>query len=553
MLKLRNMIMFAAILLLAVACRKTNVSVNPSMVEFSAEGGTIDVAVTSNGDWTLSECPEWVTASAMTGSGDATLSLTTSQNTTGADRSGRISLVTEHNSAVIEIAQKTFSEHFLTVSPNFFDANINGDSLTLMISASAPWSIACSMSWVTIEPQNGEGTAQVKVNVASGVSGDFDLREATIEVACAGLSQTVQIFQPHSEAIMAYPNSFNFSCQEGEQTFFLHAPEQWEVNNCPDWISVVPEQGEGSCFVAVHVNENPLTDDRFDNPIITMGDERVVLNVHQEGVNSLNYINVDSQNIFFSYEGGSREVSVSCNRDWNVTTDCDWLSIAPLSGTGDGSILIEARENPYVNNDRSGTVTLTSHDLTAEILVGQNSGNIVPSIAIDVTNHTMTFDNTAGSQTVNVTANVPWTVTCAESWVTITPSSGNGNGSFTVSVQDNESFETRNAQALIESLAGTVRLYIIQNGQEATVQVDVNELHVPLAGGEFTVNVTANQPWKVSCDEWMSCNPQSGTGNGSFVITVTPSLLSNERIGEVSVTGIYGGSQSIHVIQSGVY
>ena len=58
MSKLRNMLLFAAVLLLAVACRKTNVTVDPTSVEIPTKGGTVDVSVASNGNWSIKECPE---------------------------------------------------------------------------------------------------------------------------------------------------------------------------------------------------------------------------------------------------------------------------------------------------------------------------------------------------------------------------------------------------------------------------------------------------------------------------------------------------------------
>lgn len=553
MSKLRNMLLFAAVLLLAVACRKTNVTVDPTSVEIPTEGGTVDVSVASNGDWSVKECPEWITLSATAGMGNGTLSLTADRNVSGDDRHCRISLVTEHKSAALEVTQKTFPEHFLKVSPRLFDADINGDTLTLEVMASAPWTVACTEPWISFEPQNGEGDGQVKVVVASGVSDDFVLRRTDVTLTCAGLSRNVKVYQVHAKKIAIFPSELNFDYQAGADTLFLHAPGQWSSSNCPDWISLSPDHGEGSCFVTVHVNENTLYDDRFDNPIFKMGSDRAVLTVNQEGLNNLNYLRVEPQNIAFSSEGGSRQVSVSCNRDWNITNDNDWLTIAPLSGDGDGSFTIEASPNPYVNSDRSGTVTITSHDKTVNILVGQSSGTLVPLLSIDAPNHTLEFDDNAGTKTVNLTANVVWTISCDSDWLTIAPMSGNANATLTVTVEANDSFIARNALVLIESIAGTVRLYVKQSGHEAIVQLDQDELHVPLAGGEYTVNVTSNQQWKVTCNDWMTCTPKAGEGNGSIVVTVSPCALSNERIGEVMVGGVFGGSATVRVVQSSEY
>ena len=40
-------------------------------------------------------------------------------------------------------------------------------------------------------------------------------------------------------------------------------------------------------------------------------------------------------------------------------------------------------------------------------------------------------------KTVSVTSNADWTVTCPDAWVTVSPASGTGNGSFKITVAEN--------------------------------------------------------------------------------------------------------------------
>ncbi|MCQ2360294.1 MAG: hypothetical protein MJ009_02285 [Paludibacteraceae bacterium] len=57
------------------------ISVSPTEKEIWYEGGTIDMAVTSNTDWTASSSQSWATLATSSGSGNGTIAVTVSENT----------------------------------------------------------------------------------------------------------------------------------------------------------------------------------------------------------------------------------------------------------------------------------------------------------------------------------------------------------------------------------------------------------------------------------------------------------------------------------------
>ncbi len=78
---------------------------------------------------------------------------------------------------------------------------------------------------------------------------------------------------------------------------------------------------------------------------------------------------------------------------------------------------------------------------------------------------------------VNIYANLNWTVSTSETWLTINPSTGSNNGAFTVNVIEANSSATERTASI--SLAGTgiadQTIEIVQLGQQAAPNIVINE------------------------------------------------------------------------------
>ena len=93
-------------------------------------------------------------------------------------------------------------------------------------------------------------------------------------------------------------------------------------------------------------------------------------------------------------------------------------------------------------------------------------------------------------------------------------------------------------------------LVIVQEGKTNDLETDITELDVRPEGGEFEIQVTANQAWTVHADvDWLHCNPSSGFGNGSFTITVDVLSSPRPREGHIKVVGDAGSEVVIIVNQ----
>ena len=76
----------------------------------------------------------------------------------------------------------------------------------------------------------------------------------------------------------------------------------------------------------------------------------------------------------------------------------------------------------------------------------------------------------AGSYTLALTSNTDWNISDNQTWVSVSPSVGLGDGTLTVSYSENLTAETR--EAVIEAQAGNItRTHTLTQAQQATSQL----------------------------------------------------------------------------------
>ena len=109
------------------------------------------------------------------------------------------------------------------------------------------------------------------------------------------------------------------------------------------------------------------------------------------------------------------------------------------SGSNNGSFTVSATANTGTAS-RTGTVTVTGGGLTRTIAVTQAAPT---ANNLTLSQSSLSFASAASSSAVNVTANVSWTVTDDQTWLSASPTSGSNNGSFTVSATANTGTTSR--------------------------------------------------------------------------------------------------------------
>ena len=227
-----------ALVVMAGCGKKVDVAFGTSTLSIAAEGGSVEVSLTSNGDWTIDTYPEWLTVSPTSGNGDATLTLTAPINNSDAARSGEVKVSTKDNSATLTVSQEVMEKGFIIVNPEMIDCNAEGGIFTLTVNSNCDWSVNTAANWLSCDPISGTGNGTVTVNITP-IDGDVEMREVNIIFSNSeSLLLAVRVMQhaPIHYSIGIDPTVLAFDYMSGEQTINVLCEGSWTASTEDDWI-----------------------------------------------------------------------------------------------------------------------------------------------------------------------------------------------------------------------------------------------------------------------------------------------------------------------------
>lgn len=245
-------------------------------------------------------------------------------------------------------------------------------------------------------------------------------------------------------------------------------------------------------------------------------------------------LGVSTKTLSFEALGNAEKaVNINTNADWTVKADQNWVTVKPASGSGDAIISVSVADNTGFDA-RTAVITVTADDKKADIAVSQLAS--VPSVAIAPTT-VEKVPTIGGDLEFTVTSNADWTIASSADWATVAPASGNGNGTFKVSISRNFSFEERSATIAVTAMDKKAEVKIVQEANQPVLTVSPETIE-PIAaeGGTVEVNVMCNDAWTVSVSEgaeWLKAtvtNDQTGqqtneaSGDRTVVITAEPNV-----------------------------
>ena len=122
---------------------------------------------------------------------------------------------------------------------------------------------------------------------------------------------------------------------------------------------------------------------------------------------------------------------------WTIVSDQTWAVVSPLSGTGSSTVTVTCAANPNAAT-RSATLTLGSQTCT----LTQTAAPAVTTIPATAS-ASYAANSTAS---IAVTSNTTWSASSSQTWAVVSPLSGSGNGTLTVTCAANPNTTTRSAR-----------------------------------------------------------------------------------------------------------
>ena len=196
----------------------------------------------------------------------------------------------------------------------------------------------------------------------------------------------------------------------------------------------------------------------------------------------------------------------------------------------------------------------------------QKTEETVIKIDLTVTGEgTFDFTSEKGSETFDVTSNVPWEiqVTSEGMWLSVDPMSGDGGKApqaVTISVKANDTGDPREGSIVITPLDGdkpeaNIKTLTVKQTSSVSLVLDPADKLEEFGSseGEKTFTVTANVPWSVSEDglpEWVTVKPMSGAGTGEaeqVTVSVAQNTTGKQLTGTITVVadGEQAGAEDV--------
>ena len=400
------------------------VTIDPILKTAVSGGESYDITVTSNTDWTVVESLDWASVSLASGSADSTVTVTVDANTTTSPRSGTITIGGQAHSL-----SQNGAAAFVTIDPSLKTAVSAGESYDITITSNTDWTATESLDWASVSLASGSGDSTVTVTVDANLT--TSPRSGTISIG----EQTHSLSQNGAAAFVTIDPSLKTAVSAGESyDITVTSNTDWTATESLDWASVSLASGSGDSTVTVTVDANLTTSPRSGT--ITIGGEAHSLS--QNGAAA--FVTIDPSSKTAVSGGESYDITVTSNTDWTATESLDWASVSLASGSGDSTVTVTVDAN-LTTSPRSGTITIggEAHSLS------QNGAaafvTIDPSLKTAV--------SAGESYDITVTSNTDWTATESLDWASVSPASGSGDGTVTVTVDGNIAFGARSGTITI--------------------------------------------------------------------------------------------------------
>ena len=302
---------------------------------------------------------------------------------------------------------------------------------------------------------------------------------------------------------------------EGDSEFSSTSPYPWYPVDFRIWLGSGPRQ-----------YDNKMPDLVFRNfKVVDLG-----------GTTVLDTLLVSPTSTSISSIGGSTSFGIIANIDWTVTSNDDWISLLPSSGSNDNTFIATYQEN-FSNNERIGQIEVKGNGIVRLITITQSGA---PLDYIIINPKTLNVDFTSGSGSLDIESNVSWSATSDSEWLSVSTSDTIGNSSLTINYLQNNSNNPRSAMVIVSNDSLSANAIITQSGSSYYININPKTWSVSRNSGTVTFNVESNHQWSLITEaSWVTPSLSDTNGNASFSVNFQANLDTNQRTAVLYIESEY--------------
>lgn len=336
-------------------------SLSPEDITFSSFVGSQSIAVESNERWTVTAKPDWITLDKTSGTGNASLQATVTENNTTSERRGEITVTTDDDvvSRTIQVRQEAKNVEYADATLEF---NYTAGTQSVSFTTDGNWSLTQDADWFSVDRTSGSGSATLTVTVTENTL--RQAREGKISLLIADQAYTISIYQ-NCKYLHLSSSAFTFDSRAGSVQLSVSSNTDWKamVGEGSDWISITPSGGTNDADIAISVTENKTVSNRSGKIEIEIPN---VITYIVDVLQNRKYIKTDMTSVNFLKKGGQISFNVTTDGTYEVSKIGTWFGFVK---TGDVITVVAPANETGTARTGAISLTLTDIDGTFSLLV----------------------------------------------------------------------------------------------------------------------------------------------------------------------------------------
>lgn len=257
----------------------------------------------------------------------------------------------------------------------------NHTSTTLHIEADCSWKITEDVSWLTVNPVQGKGSADVELTTGANPS-SVEERSCQLTITTdGGVVRTITLNQSKNDESMTVSTpTLTFAESGGEQVFTVTSNTIWKISGGADWLTITPSEGtdNGSVRVVAAVNN---TEYERQSVLTVTGNSGTAAQITVTQLGKDVTLSIEPERIEAVAKGKTYTFQVMSNVDWTVTADVTtWVSIAQRSGSNNGVVEVTLTDNVASEARTANIRVATASGKMERTCVITQAGGTVPSL-----------------------------------------------------------------------------------------------------------------------------------------------------------------------------
>ena len=447
-------------------------AVTPNSIISPSAGADYSLTLIAPDAWTASCADSWVKVNPTSGNaGTMEVGVKIAADKTSTEASSKI--VFKSGDQTVEVPVKRLAKdpaRLMIVSDKEIQTPKEGGTYSIQVESNIKWQISSDASWAKIDGEAMKrNNATITVNVDEATKPEETV--ATITVSPADGSgvekQTVTITRGSSDAtsLVVSPKLLKNTYIGGSHTVQVTTTaKEWRVVEKPwdaDWLTITNGSGSGNGSFGVTVQE--ATSSVTRSAILTVTEVRsdsytpvtAQVVVARSGKPDAE-LSVDPTSIYAPAEGGTFTVTIKCNYAWKASlSGTSIFSTSITQGNGNATMVVTVKPATS-DKEATGKITIMSTYGGLKEVINIHRDPLVVSM-LEVSPNKIDAPCEGKEYTVNVTCNTDWQVSSSNTKVaTVSPASGNKNGSFKVTVSPALDYESSSARITVSTKDGSV-------------------------------------------------------------------------------------------------